>query len=162
MFWLLIVLSAILGTLSVLINPECVGNNTRFQIAVIALILPIVMVFLIYLAIIFFGAVATWLGCWLGGSGSHQRMQAVLIWSGIPYLLAYLCWFIGIMAYGKPLLDLYIQDSGQHVFGFMMLPWLTFWVAVGYAEAHDFSLQKGLLIAVLTYVVPFILLYTLY
>jgi len=162
MFWLIIAISSALGSILGVVHPY-VGLSGQFYRTLYIFGLEFITgFFILYIVTAVLGVLAKWLGSWFDGSGSFQKLQAVLIWSGIPYLYSFYFWLIVILTGGKPGMNVYVYDAGKHVLGYLMLPWLSILVGLGYAEAHGISTKKGLLIAVITYLIPSLILYRLF
>lgn len=160
MLWLVLFVSSLVLSLPVFANPPFGFSAQPILLLLTAGFTFVIDIFSLFLTCVVLGAFAKWLGVWLGGSGGYQKTQAVLIWAGLPYVYVIFLWMIAILIGGKPIHEAYMAyaNGGKSLIQHIMLIWLSILVGLGYIEAHGLSVKKGILLTVVTYVVPMLLM----
>jgi hypothetical protein len=112
--------------------------------------------------IFIFGAYASFfliMGKCLGGKGGFKKLLAALIWSGIPTIYALFIGIIWLSVDTVPCLTFFKKYSLlRYTFGF----WTSAILGVGLAEAHEFSIRKGLFLSLITWIGLPLLLHSLH
>ncbi len=160
MFWLILYISSLVLSAVVVVQLGVAFHRDLIQYALVLGLLTFLNVIMLSLASLIYGAVGQWVGYWLGGSGGFKKMLTIAMWAGLPIVYNdALCWMVLLLG-GEPLRGIY-DSFGPKSLGTqgLMLFWVTMVAGFGFAEAHQVSIKKGLIIsAVVTLPIPMLVI----
>lgn len=116
-------------------------------------------------------ALIYWTGKWIGGKASFYPVRAAVSWSSVPTLLPIITWFFIMMTWGS---STFTDAFGQSLTGgqrtllnvtmFVQListVWSIVILAKGLGQVQGFSAWKGLLNALIPFVIVVLLLWVI-
>jgi hypothetical protein len=164
-FWLLFPVCTLAVTLPtwLTLGPGIIGSSHLEQHPIVLVLILLFMLvtntIILLIATIIFGIMAKWMGGLMGGKSNYRQLYAVLMWANLPFIYMLALWIVPLMLGGKPIAQLYrVADLNQDgIFGYIFLLWTVVLVAIGYSEAHQISLKKGMLLSLVTYGIPILI-----